>query len=112
MIGLRFRLEQFRFQWQGDGSLSSVLNGDIDGAGTTTTTGSAGLSRLLGTGASVVSSMGLSLARTLSTGDSWSLVGTPFVSVSQPLLRGFGSRIVRARKQLRAILAARSGGAP
>ncbi|NUP97229.1 MAG: TolC family protein [Planctomycetaceae bacterium] len=95
LAALDLTLEQFRFQWQGDGSVSSILNGDVDGAGTTTTTGSAGLSRLLGTGAQVVSSMGLSLARSLSTGDSWSVVGTPFVSVSQPLLRGFGSRIVR-----------------
>ncbi|MCY3000335.1 MAG: TolC family protein [Planctomycetota bacterium] len=95
LAALDLTLEQFRFQWQGDGSLSSVLNGDVNGANTTTTTGSAGLSKLLGTGAQVVSSMGLSLARSLSTGDTWSVVGTPFVSVSQPLLRGFGSRIVR-----------------
>ena len=95
LAALDLTLEQFRFQWQGNGSVSSLLEGDIDGADATTTTGSASLSRVLGTGAEVVSRMGLSLARSLSTGDSWSVVGTPFVSVSQPLLRGFGSRIVR-----------------
>lgn len=95
LAALDLTLEQFQFQLQGDGGVSSTLNGGVDGADATSTTGSAGLSKLLGTGAQIVSSMGLSLARSLSTGDTWSVVGSPFVSISQPLLRGFGSRIVR-----------------
>jgi outer membrane protein TolC len=92
---LELTLERFRFQLQYDGTLGALVNGDGDGADTVEGSGGAAFSRLLGTGASIVADMGLSMARSVSTGDSWELVGAPFVSISQPLMRGFGERIVR-----------------
>ncbi|MBM3987193.1 MAG: TolC family protein [Planctomycetes bacterium] len=95
LAALDLTLERFRFALQYDGTLGALSSGD--GAGASDVDGSAGaaFSRLLGTGASIIADMGLSMSRSVSTGDSWELVGAPFLSLSQPLMRGFGERIVR-----------------
>lgn len=95
LSALDLTLEQFRFQLQGNGSLGALVPGDGDGASSVTTSAGGGLTRLFGAGAQLVTDMGLSLARSVQTGDSWELVGAPFVSITQPLMRGFGQRIVR-----------------
>ncbi|MDP6539487.1 MAG: TolC family protein, partial [Planctomycetota bacterium] len=50
--------------------------------------------RLLGTGASIVAGIGLGVARNIGLGDGWTSESTLALSVTQPLLRGAGRRIV------------------
>jgi outer membrane protein TolC len=95
LAALDLTLERFRFALQYDGTLGALVNGDGAGAGDVDGSAGAAFSRLLGTGASIIADMGLSMSRSVSTGDSWELVGAPFLSISQPLMRGFGERIVR-----------------
>ena len=55
--------------------------------------GSVGLSRLLGTGASIVGSIGASLFRVVTTGDTTQVSSDLSLAITQPLLRGAGKRI-------------------
>jgi outer membrane protein TolC len=50
--------------------------------------------RVLGTGAEIVTGVGLDLFRVLSTGDGWDLASSLSLAITQPLLRGAGSHIV------------------
>ncbi|MBM3992067.1 MAG: TolC family protein [Planctomycetes bacterium] len=95
LAALDLTLERLRFALQYDGTLGALVNGDGEGAANVDLSAGAAFSRLLGTGASIIADMGLSMSRSVSTGDSWKLVGAPFLSLSQPLMRGFGERIVR-----------------
>ena len=95
LAALDLTLERFRFALQYDGTVGALVGGDGAGAGDVEGSAGAAFSRLLGTGASIIADMGLSMSRSVSTGDSWELVGAPFLSISQPLMRGFGERIVR-----------------
>ncbi len=52
------------------------------------------LRRVLGTGAQIVTNLGLDLFRVVSTGDGWDLSSSLFLSVTQPILRGAGPHIV------------------
>lgn len=95
IAALDLTLERFRFDVQQNGRIGALLNGDADGATTLSESFSAGFTKLLGTGAVVVADMGLALTRSVTTGDSWDIVSAPVLSVTQPLMRGFGERIVR-----------------
>ncbi len=95
LAALDLTLERFRFALQYDGTFGALVSGDGAGAGDVDGSAGAAFSRLLGTGASIIADMGLSMSRSVSTGDSWELAGAPFLSISQPLMRGFGERIVR-----------------
>lgn len=55
--------------------------------------GSIGFSRLLGTGATIVGSIGASLFRIVTTGDTTQVTSDLSLSITQPLLRGAGRRI-------------------
>lgn len=50
--------------------------------------------RILGTGAQIVSNLGLDLFRVVSTGDGWDLTSSLLLSITQPILRGAGPHIV------------------
>jgi outer membrane protein TolC len=95
LAALDLTLERFRFALQYDGTLGALVNGDGAGAGDVDGSAGAAFSRLLGTGASIIADMGLSMSRSVSTGDSWELVGAPFLSISPRLLGGLGERFVR-----------------
>ena len=94
LSALDLTLERFAFQVQKSGEFAALLNGDGDGADTASGAGNFGLTKLLGTGAQIVGDLGLSLARTLSSADGWDAVSNVSLAVTQPLMRGFGARIV------------------
>lgn len=94
LSALDLTLERFAFQVQRNGQFGAALAGDGGGANTAAASGGAGFRRLMGAGAAWLGDIGLSLARNLSTGDSWGLTSDLGLSVTQPLLRGFGRRIV------------------
>jgi outer membrane protein TolC len=91
---LSLTLERWRF------STNFTLDGSvgIDGVGDDAATASAdadlGMSRLLGTGANIVGSIGASLFRVISTGDGWDALSDLTLSVTQPLLRGAAREVV------------------
>ncbi|KAA3614481.1 MAG: TolC family protein [Planctomycetota bacterium] len=95
LTALDLTLEQWRFDTQFGAILSGTVNGDGDGAQSATADGQLTVSRVLGTGASIVSNIGSSLFRVLTTGDGWDALSDISLSVTQPLLRGAGRAIVR-----------------
>lgn len=91
---LDLTLERWRFGWQPSATASGDLNGSLEEATSWTSDADLGLSRLFGTGASVVAGIGLGLFENLIT-NAGVVTSTDFnLSVTQPLLRGFGSHIV------------------
>jgi len=94
LAALDLTLERFAFAAQRSGQLSALLSGTGDEAQTASAGGGFGIERLLGTGALLVGDVGLSLARSLSSGDGWDVDSNIGITVTQPLLRGFGRRIV------------------
>jgi outer membrane protein TolC len=91
---LDLTLERWRFGWQPSAGASGDLSGSLEESEQWTADADLGLTRLFGSGAEVVANVGLGLFENLLTEDGvlqssdWSL------SVTQPLLRGFGARIV------------------
>ena len=94
LAALDLTLERFAFAAQRSGQLSALLNGTGDEAQTASAGGGFAVRRLLGTGAALIGDVGLSLARNLSSGDGWDVASDMGITVTQPLLRGFGRRIV------------------
>jgi len=92
---LDLTFERFRFSVQENGALAGLLDGSGDDLSAAELDGDLGMSKLLGTGASIVGNIGLSLFRLAGVGDSASLSSNLSLSVTQPLLRGFGPDIVR-----------------
>jgi outer membrane protein TolC len=93
LAALDLSLERWRLSWlvsadgaanmDGTGNDSNEASGSLD----------LGLTRVLGSGARVVTSIGSSLLRFVSTGDGWSLSNDLSLSITQPLLRGAGRRV-------------------
>ncbi len=92
---LDLTLERWRFASQGFGSLDASVVGDGNGATAAQAGGSAGFTKLLGTGATIVTDIGASLFRVVSTGDGWDAVSDIGFAFTQPLMRGMGKRIVQ-----------------
>lgn len=90
---LDLALERWRFGWIPEGGGAAELDGDGDGADTATGSLGLELSKVLGSGALLLADLGLSLTRDLSTGDAWTTTGDFGFTLTQPLLRGFGSAI-------------------
>ena len=95
LAALDLTLERWRFQVQEVGTLGATVLGTGDESSQFAANGSLGFSKLLGTGARVVGDIGLSMFRLLSTGDAIDTVGSLGLSITQPLLAGFGERIVK-----------------
>ncbi|MCC7012013.1 MAG: TolC family protein [Planctomycetes bacterium] len=94
LAALDLTLERFRFAVQRDGTFSTLFKGNADGLTEASSGFGAGLARVLGTGASIVGDFGLSLARSLTGSSSDGITSDLSLSITQPLLRGFGERIV------------------
>ncbi len=94
LAALNVTLERYLLGWR------PSLTGDaaIDGVGSEADTQSAGLDfqlrRILGTGAEIVGGIGLSLFKTVGTGDDFGTTSNIGLAITQPLLRGSGTRIV------------------
>lgn len=94
LAALDLTLARFRFQVQTNGSLGAFLTGNGEEVTSRSLEGGFGFTRLLGTGARIVGDIGFGLFRDLTTGDSFDPISTFSLSVTQPLLRGSGQRIV------------------
>jgi outer membrane protein TolC len=95
LSALDLTLERFRFAVQRRGNVGALLSGDGDGATGASVSPSAGFTKVLGTGAAIVGDLGLGLARSLTSSDGWDLTSDFRLAITQPLLRGFGERIVK-----------------
>lgn len=93
LAALDLSLERWRHTWL----VSAGGAANMDGTGNDSNEASAsldlGLTRVLGSGARIVTSIGSSLLRFVSTGDGWSLSNDLSLSITQPLLRGAGRRV-------------------
>ena len=100
LSALDLTLERWNFKLQKSASLDTGIEGrpDVNPTGDplaeASSTGTIGFSKLLGTGADVALSLGAGIARQLTFEDGWHPVTTLGLSITQPLLRGFGQRIV------------------
>jgi outer membrane protein TolC len=90
---LDLALERWRFGWIPDGSAAAELDGDGHGADTATGSLGLGFSKILGSGATLLADLGLTLTRNLSSGDVWHATSDLGFQLTQPLLRGFGSQV-------------------
>lgn len=94
LAALDVTLEQWRFGYQPSAGAGALAEG-VGGEGTSQEVGAdLGLSRLLGTGASIVGGIGLSAFNLLSSDAGFVDEGLLSLRISQPLLRGFGAKIV------------------
>lgn len=91
---LNLTVQQWRFQAQPSGGGAAGFDGNLQEATTLSGSSFLGLDRLFGFGAVVLSDIGLSLGRSLTSSDGFNPVSTAGISITQPLLQGFGRRIV------------------
>lgn len=93
LAALDLSLERWRMSWL----VSAGGASDLSGTGNSNTSASAsadlGLTHVLGSGARIVTSIGTSLLRFVSTGDGWTLSNDLSLTITQPLLRGAGRRV-------------------
>jgi outer membrane protein TolC len=94
MAALDLTLERWRFAIQKGGTLNALLEGTGDTAETASADADFSLSKILGTGATIIGSLGLNLTRSLISSDDWNPSTELGLQFSQPLLAGFGERIV------------------
>ena len=95
LVALDLTFERFLFDVQTNGTLGASMFRGPFGSETGQFDGGASLSRLLGTGALIVADIGVRLFRDLSSGDGFDAVTDLGLSITQPLLRGSGKRIVK-----------------
>lgn len=93
LAALDLSLERWRLSWL----VSAGGAADLSGTGNSNISASAsadlGLTHVLGSGARIVTSIGTSLLRFVSTGDGWTLSNDLSLTITQPLLRGAGRRV-------------------
>ena len=93
LAALDLSLERWRMSWL----VSAGGASDLSGTGNSNISASAsadlGLTHVLGSGARIVTSIGTSLLRFVSTGDGWTLSNDLSLTITQPLLRGAGRRV-------------------
>lgn len=83
--------ERWRFGYRYGASGSASLAGDVGGTSTTASSSlGASVTRILGSGATIIADIGTSLFRFVSTGDGFDAASDVGLSITQPLLRGAG----------------------
>lgn len=95
LAALDLTFERWRFTVIEGGQLAGFLDGQGDQAESAEFDAGFSLTRLLGSGALIVGDIGLNLFRSLSTGDGFDPVSSVGLSITQPLMRGFGKRIAQ-----------------
>lgn len=91
---LNLTLERWRFETNFGASISGTVTGTGEEATNAEVQGGFNLSRLLGTGAQIVTNLGSSLFRALATSDGWDALSDISISMTQPILQGAGRAIV------------------
>ncbi len=93
LAALDLSLERWRLTWLASGDGAANMDGTGNDSNEASASLDLGLTRVLGSGARIVTSIGSSLLRFVSTGDGWSLSNDLSLSITQPLLRGAGRRV-------------------
>jgi outer membrane protein TolC len=93
LSALDLTLARFAFDVHQNGEIAALLSGHGDEA---TNAGpiSYGLTKLFGSGATLIGNIGLSFMRSLMSSDGWHPMTNVSLAATQPLLRGFGPAIV------------------
>lgn len=94
LAALDLTLARYRYQVQTTGTLGALVVGNGEGAQSLDANANLGFTKLLGSGARIVGDIGLNLFRSLTTGDALDPISSFSLAVTQPLLRGYGQRIV------------------
>ncbi len=98
LSALDLTLERWNFKLQKTASVDTGIDGrpgpGKETVAETNADGTVGFSKLLGSGADVALSLGAGIARQLTFEDGWHPTTNLGLSITQPLLRGFGERIV------------------
>ncbi|MDP6409428.1 MAG: TolC family protein [Planctomycetota bacterium] len=94
LTALDLTLERWRLGWIGGVTGEAGADGTLGEGGEASGGVSPSLSRLLGTGAQIVAGIGLTAARSIGLGGEWTADSSLALSVTQPLMRGAGRRIV------------------
>ena len=92
---LDLTLERWQFSRRPFSSLGASTSGSDSGDDTVEAYASVGFTQLLGSGASIVTSIGTDLFRVVSTGSGWDVLTGISLSITQPLMRGAGRAIAR-----------------
>lgn len=95
LTALDLTFARYLFGYQPAAGASAFVEGVDEGEEATGAGGdlSASLTRVLGSGAEIVGSVGLSIFRGLLSSDDWDPTSSVGLSITQPLLAGFGSDI-------------------
>lgn len=88
-------LERWRLGVIADPTARTGATGLGDRGGVASANADLGLAKVLGSGASILSNIGLGLVRVIGSGGGWESISALTLDVTQPLLRGSGSRIVK-----------------
>ncbi len=94
LAALDLTLEQYRFAVQTSGTLGAAVFGSGGEAEGVQADAGFGMSRLLGSGALVVGDIGLDLFRNLLSSGGWNPRSSAGLTITQPLLAGFGRQVV------------------
>lgn len=91
---LDLTLERWRFGWRPTLDGAATLSGSGDSASSANVGADLGLSRQLGSGATVLGNIGTDLLRAIGNGDGWDAIGSLGLTVTVPLLRGSARAVV------------------
>ena len=95
LAALDLTFERYLFNARGGAGFGAAAARTGPGMTPAELNGGASLSKLLGSGAAIVGDMGLRLFRDLSSGDGFEAITDLGLSLTMPLMRGSGSRIVQ-----------------
>lgn len=91
LSALNLAEEQWRFGYRYNLDGDASVAGDVGGDFVSANTGFGGtVTKILGSGATILGSIGADLFRFVSTGDGWDAASNIGLSITQPLLRGSG----------------------
>ena len=94
LSALDLTLEHWRHSIETTNSIDAGVDGTGDGAQNANAGANLGFSKLFASGGTALFNMGTSMARSLTFADGWHPVTDLGFNFTQPLLRGFGERIV------------------
>ena len=94
LAALDLTFERWQFTLQTEGAFGAAYDRFVGGNDVASADGNLTLSKLLGSGAFIVGDIGLDLFKSLGSGNPWDVVSNASLSITQPLMRGFGRDIV------------------
>lgn len=95
LAALDLTLERWRFSPQEAAGATGFVSGDGSDTDARGLLSTLGITKLFTSGARFTGTFGLDFLRTALSGDAWGLFSNFSFGVTQPLLRGFGAKIVR-----------------